>query len=72
MKLVQKNHKITQHRQNIYADLKRTQKEFQVGENFFVKVKPRKRSLKLASCAKLAPMYCGLFEILSRVGLVVY
>ena len=38
----------------------------------FVKVKPRKRSFKLGSCAKLAPMYCGPFEILSRVGSVAY
>ena len=38
----------------------------------FVKVKPRKISFKLGSCAKLAAQYCGLFEILSRVGPVAY
>ena len=38
----------------------------------FVKLKPRKTSFKLGSCNKLAPRYCGLFEILTRVGPVAY
>ena len=47
-------------------------KEFQVGENVFIKVNPKKSSLRLGSCAKLAPRYCGPFEILSRMGHVAY
>ena len=70
VKHVQRNLKIAQERQKSHADLKRTQKEFQVGEHVFVKVKPKKRSFKLGSCAKLAPRYCGMFEISARVGLV--
>ena len=61
-----------QNRQKSHANLKRTQKEFQVGEHVFVKVKPRRSSFKFGSCAKLAPMYCGPFEILSRVVPVAY
>ena len=38
----------------------------------FIKVRPKKISLRLGSCAKLAPRYCGPFEILSRIGQVVY
>ena len=38
----------------------------------FVKVKPKKISFKLGSCAKLARKYCGPFEILARVGPVAY
>ena len=43
-----------------------------MGEHVFIKVKAKKRSLKLGSYAKLAPRYCGHFEILYRVGLVAY
>ena len=45
---------------------------FQVGEHVFIKVRPKKSSLRLGSCDKLAHRYCGPFEILSRIGQVVY
>ena len=38
----------------------------------FIKVRPKTSSLRLGSCAKLAPRYCGPFEILSRIGHVAY
>ena len=43
-----------------------------MGEHVFIKVRPKNSSLKLGSCAKFAPRYCGLFEILSRIGQVAY
>ena len=72
VKQVQGNLKVAKERQKSQADLKQTQKEFQVGEHVFIKVRPKKSSLKLGSCAKLAPQYCGPFEILSRMGQVAY
>ena len=38
----------------------------------FIKVRPKKSSLRLGSCAKLSPHYCGPFEILSRIGQVAH
>ena len=35
-------------------------------------MRPKKSSLKLGSCAKLAPRYCRPFEILSKIGQVAY
>jgi len=35
-------------------------------------MKPEKRSLRIESCAKFAPWYCGPFEILERIGPMVY
>ena len=72
VKQVQGNLKVAQDRHKSQANLKRTEKEFQVGEHVFIKVRPKKSSLKLASCAKLAPRYCGPFEILCRMGQVEY
>ena len=38
----------------------------------FIKVRPKNISLRLGSCAKIAPRYCGPFEILSRIRQVAY
>jgi hypothetical protein len=37
-----------------------------------LKVKPKKISLKLGSCTKLATRFCRPFEILDRIGPVAY
>ena len=63
VKLVQGNLKVAQDRQKSQADLKTTPKEFQVGEHVFIKVRPKKSSLRLGSCAKLAPRYCGPLKL---------
>jgi len=72
VKQVQHNLKAAQDRQKSYVDLKRTPRNFRVGDRVFVKVKPRRSSLKLGRCTKLAPRYCGPFEILARVGPMAY
>ena len=47
-------------------------REFSVGEHVYLKVRAKKSSLKLGSCAKLLPRYHGMFEVLERLGLVSY
>ena len=60
---VQSNLKVAQDQQKIQADLKRTPKDFQVGEHVFIKLRPKKISQRLGSCAKLAPRYCGPLKL---------
>jgi len=72
VKQVQCNLKIAQDRQKSNADRNKTLREFVTGDHVFVKVKPRKSSFKLGSCARLEPRYCGPFEFLARVGPVAY
>jgi hypothetical protein len=43
-----------------------------VGEHVLLKVKPKKNSLKLGSCTKMAARFCGPFEILDRIGPFAY
>ena len=47
-------------------------KDFSFGDHIYIRVRPRKSSLNLGSCAKLSPRYCGPFEVLERIGLVAY
>ena len=64
--------KVTQNRQKSYADQKRTPREFKMGDHVYLRIKPRRSSLEMGACAKLAPRYCGPFEVLDRVGPVAY
>jgi len=47
-------------------------KEFEVGEHVYLRIKPKKISLRIDSCANLAPRYCVPFEILDKIGPVAY
>jgi hypothetical protein len=64
--------KISQDRQKCYVDRKRTPKEFNTGDHAYLRFRPRKSSLRMGACAKMAPWYCGPFEFLDRVGPVAY
>ncbi|KAL6213853.1 hypothetical protein ACLB2K_013292 [Fragaria x ananassa] len=55
-----------------YADLKRRQIEFDVGDHVFLKVSPTKGVVRFGKNGKLAPRYVGPFEILERVGDLAY
>jgi hypothetical protein len=69
---IKQNLKIAQDRQKSCADRKRTPREFKTGDHVYLRVRPRKSSLRMGACAKLAPQYCGPFEVLDRVGPVSY
>jgi hypothetical protein len=69
---IKQNLKTAQDRQKFYVDKNKTAREFKVGEHVLLKVKPKKSSLKLGNCTKLAARFCGPFEILDRIGPVAY
>lgn len=59
-------------RQKSYADTRRKDLEFNVGEKVFLKVAPMKGVFRFGKKGKLRPRYIGPFEILDRVGNVAY
>jgi hypothetical protein len=69
---IKKNLKEAQDRDKICVDKRRTTREFKVGEHVILKVKPKKISLKLGSCTKLATKFYSPFEILDRISVVAY
>jgi len=72
MQLIKKNLNATQDRQKNSADQHREFKDFWVGEHVYLRIKPKKISLRIGSCAKLAQRYCKPFEILERIRPVAY
>ncbi|KAL4018186.1 hypothetical protein IC575_021776 [Cucumis melo] len=61
-----------QSRQKSYADVRRKDLEFDVGDMVFLKVAPVKGVLRFEKKEKLSPRFVGPFEILERIGLVTY
>ena len=59
-------------RQKSYADPKRKDVSFSVGDLVFLKVSPMKGVLRFGKKGRLVPRYIGPFEIRSRVGEVEY
>jgi hypothetical protein len=69
---IKKNLKAAQDRHKVYVDKNKAAIEFKAEEHVLLKVQPKKSSLKLGSCTKMAARFCGPFEILERIGPVVY
>ncbi|CAM8886602.1 unnamed protein product [Rhodiola kirilowii] len=61
-----------QNRQNSYADPKRRELEFKVGDLVFLRISPMKGVMRFGKKGKLSQRYIGPFEILERVGSVAY
>ena len=64
--------KTAQDRQKSYADKRRKDLEFQVGDRVFLKVSPWKGIIRFGRRGKLSPRYIGPYEIIERVGEVAY
>ena len=46
--------------------------EFEVGDHVFLKVMPKRGVVRFGKRGKLSPRFIGPFEILERIGTVVY
>ena len=72
VRLIQERLKTAQSRQKSYADNRRRELEFEVGDFVFLKLSPRKGIVRMGRRAKLNPRYVGPYEITERVGVVAY
>jgi hypothetical protein len=69
---IRENLKTTQSRQKSYADNKRRELTFEVGDYMYLKVPPMRGMKRFKVKGKLSPRYIGPFKILERKGEVAY
>jgi hypothetical protein len=72
VRMIKERLQAAQLRQKHYADRKRRQIEYKVGDHVYLKVSPFKGTKRFEEKGKLAPRYVGPFRILARRGAVAY
>ncbi|KAK5773466.1 hypothetical protein PVK06_049772 [Gossypium arboreum] len=72
VKKIRKRLKTAFDRQKSYADLKRRDIEYSVGDKVFLKVSPWKKILRFGQKGKLSPRFIGPYEVIERIGPVAY
>jgi len=72
VKSIKANLKVASDRQKSYADLKRKEIEYGIGDKVFLKVSPWKKVLRFGRKGKLSPRFIGPYEVIERVGPVAY
>jgi hypothetical protein len=70
--MVRENLRVTQSRQKSYADHRRRELSFEVGDFVYLKVSPMRGLHHFKVRGKLTPRFIGLFKILKKRGEVAY
>ena len=70
--LIRRRMKAAQDRQKSYADKRRTDLEFKVGDRVFLKVSSLMNVIRFGSIGKLAPRFVGPFPIIESIGMMAY
>ncbi|KAG8474462.1 hypothetical protein CXB51_031417 [Gossypium anomalum] len=70
--IISESLKATSDRQKSYADLKRKDIEYRIGDKVFLKVSPWKKVLRFGRKGKLSPRFIGPYEVSERIGPVAY
>jgi hypothetical protein len=72
IRMVRENLKVVQSRQRSYADTRRRELSFEVGDYVYLKVSPIRGTKRFGVKGKLAPRYIGPYQIQARRGEVAY
>jgi hypothetical protein len=72
VQMVRESLKVAQTRQKSYADKRRRDLSFEVGNFVYLKVSPMRCTRRFKVKEKLAPSYVGPFKVVDRKGEVTY
>ena len=68
LRMIRDNLRVAQSRQKSYADTRRRELVFEIGDYVYLKVSPMSSVRRFNMKGKLAPRYIGPFKILERHG----
>ena len=72
VQVIRQRLKAASDRQKSYANLKRRDIEYNVGDKVFLKVSPWRKILRFGQRGKLSPRFIGPYEILEHIGPMAY
>ena len=72
VKLIHDRLKVAQSRQKSYADYKRKETVYEVGDRVYLRVSPLRGVKRFGVKGKLAPRFVGPYKVLERMGEVAY
>ena len=72
VKMIRERLKVATDRQKSYADLKRKDIQFEIGDKVFLKVSPWKDVMRFGKKGKLSPRFIGPYEVIEKVGPLAY
>ncbi|XP_071909874.1 uncharacterized protein [Coffea arabica] len=72
VKVIRQRLQTTQSRQKSYADYRRKDLKFEIGDKVFLRITPLKGKIRSGKGKKLQPRYIGPFNVLQRIGKVAY
>ena len=70
--MIRERLKVANDRQKSYADMKRKDIRYEIGEKVFLKVSPWKKGMRFGKKEKLSPRFIGPHEMIEKVGPVAY
>ena len=72
MKMIRERLKVAKDRQKSYANMKRKDVHYEIGEKVFLKASPWKKVMRFRRKGKLSPRFIGPYEVIEKVGPVAY
>jgi ribosomal protein L21E len=64
--------KEAQDRQKSYANAHRTDRNYEVGDQVFIRIRPNKSTIRFRKGTKFSPRFIGPFKIQEKIGPIAY